>query len=195
MDNNELLQIKNGDPVYFRDFYSHYRADFIKWACNKFSCSAEVAQDIFQDALVILIRKVRNNELPEIRSSIKSLFWEIGKNLLINLVQRNKRFNECYQDIFRNGIQEENFSTDDGFDREYIKAILKKLLSKLSPPDRQLIELSVFDELPAKTIAVLLGFKDEAAVRKRKFMLLNKMKKWIIKIPALAGIMNKNKRT
>jgi RNA polymerase sigma factor (sigma-70 family) len=174
---DELTRIKNGDAAYFRNFNSLYRACFIRWACNRFSCSVEDAEDVFQEAVLALIDQLRNKEFTELSCSIKTYFWSIGKNLLLNMVKKNAHFINIDFEKKNNEMGIDLNAAEVFFDQEHIKKEAYRYLSICSETEMGVMEDMFYEGLDAKTIAAKRGLPSEGAVWAIKCRCLKKFTK------------------
>lgn len=165
--NMELLNgILRNDTVVlqsiFNTFYSH-----INFFIKKNKGDDDDANDIFQEALIIIYRKLKANDLvldctfETYLYSISRLLWlkELEKR---KIEQENIKDNHEYNEEIHDDAMELTIEKNDRY-RLYQKHFV--LLGK----DCQKILQLHFDKVPSKTIAHLMGFKSEKYAKKRKF--------------------------
>lgn len=134
------------------------------------SGSIEDANDIFQDALVILYRKVNDQNL-ELTVSLKTYFLSIIKNCWRSELRQRGKFSatELPAEIPDFPVDEEEY---------FIKA--KKAFSILGDKCKQLLIEFYFKKRSFKEIATALGFNDEKTAKNQKYRCLQKAKEHYI---------------
>jgi RNA polymerase sigma factor (sigma-70 family) len=128
--------------------------------------SEEDAQDIFQDALVILYKKVHSNTLT-LTSSLKNYLFAIVKNCwLQELRRRNKNFT---------GNSEEKIPADE-FNEEAMFSSASAAFNLLGEKCKMLLILFYHRKQSYKEIATALSFSDEKTAKNQKYRCLQKAK-------------------
>src|SRR5687768_13543594 len=77
--------------------YNDHKAGFINWAMHKFNVGKEDALDIFQDAVISFYKNVRQGKIQDFQYSPKTYLFSIGRNLLLNKVKFEKRFDRDFE--------------------------------------------------------------------------------------------------
>ncbi|MFK7903942.1 MAG: RNA polymerase sigma factor [Chitinophagales bacterium] len=83
-------QVKNGDSKALESLYRAYRKEFILWLSLQSACTEEMALDIFQESILALYKNAKAGHLDEMRSSIKTYLFAIGRKIFIRQNQRKK---------------------------------------------------------------------------------------------------------
>jgi RNA polymerase sigma factor (sigma-70 family) len=130
------------------------------------SGTADDAQDIFQDALVILYKKVYNRDIV-LTVSLKTYVLAVVKNCWLQELRRRKKLppGETPGDIAAEETTEEpgyHFAT--------------AAFNLLGEKCRQLLILFYFKKKSFKEIALALAFSDEKIARNQKYRCLQKAK-------------------
>jgi RNA polymerase sigma factor (sigma-70 family) len=128
--------------------------------------TANDAQDIFQDALVILYRKVQTENFT-LTAPLKNYLLAIVKNCWLQELRQRKKIplGETSIDIAAPESDEEaDFRT------------AKNAFDMLGEKCRQLLILFYFKQLSFKSIADLLSFSDEKTAKNQKYRCLQKAK-------------------
>lgn len=146
----------------FKTFYSN-----INFFIKKNKGDDEDANDVFQEAIIIIYRKLKANDLvldcnfDTYLYSISRLLWlkELEKRKIEQeSIKDNHEYNE---DIYDDGLA----STIDKNDRY---RLYQKHFILLGKDCQKILQLH-FDKVPLKTIADMMGFKSEKYAKKRKF--------------------------
>ena len=130
------------------------------------SGTTDDAQDIFQDALVILYKKVHTDRFL-LSVSLKTYLLAIVKNCWLQELRKRKKLplSEAPADIYSIEKDEE-----DGF------AFAEAAFALLGEKCRQLLILFYFKKESYKKIAVALAFSDEKVAKNHKYRCLQKAK-------------------
>ena len=124
------------------------------------------ANDVFQEAVILLYRKI-NNETFELTSSFKtylySICWHIWMKELRDRNVKNDKLEE-YKHLENNP---ENIDVEYELHRRY--KLYQEHFKQL-PSDCQKILKMALDKIPAKKIAKKMGLKGEKYVKKRKYI-------------------------
>ncbi|TSE03455.1 MULTISPECIES: RNA polymerase sigma factor [Aquimarina] len=164
-NNNKIITafIQNDDKI-LKEFYVKHLPMVIRYV-NKNSGNEYDAKDVFQDAMVIVYEKVKNNTL-DISCSLGTYVYGISKNLWRNRLRKNDKI-----------IITEDITTNDG---EGVETIIENIdrLDKIFLIQKYLLELGE----GCKEILLLFfaGYSlreiaekrklTEAYARKRKFI-------------------------
>lgn len=128
--------------------------------------TGEDAKDIFQDALVVLYKKIQTGNLV-LTVSLQNYLLAIAKNCWLQELRRRKKIRvaDQEQDIPENVLNEEP-----GF----INAAAA--FNLLGEKCRQLLILFYFNKRSFKEIAAALSFSDEKVAKNQKYRCMQKAK-------------------
>ncbi|MCE1198497.1 MAG: sigma-70 family RNA polymerase sigma factor [Marinilabiliales bacterium] len=164
--NEELLNgILRNDNVILQYIYKnfYYKVNiFIK----KNSGDDEDANDIFQEAIIVVYRKLKANDLV-ISCAFETYLHSVCKFLWLKQLSKQKSEKEMMVDSSRFGSE---------FDHDFAELVEKndrfrlyqKHFQLLGSDCQKLLQL-FFDKVPLKQIAQIMGFSGEKYVKKRKF--------------------------
>ncbi len=124
----------------------------------------EDAKDIFQETIVAIFRKFRDNADYQISSDFVTFLYSIARWLWIKQLRRLKYFDEALKDSrsFIYFEEPEPFMND-----ELKQALFQKAFLQL-PQDCQTIIKMSNDGILLKNVALKLGVKSENYIKKRK---------------------------
>jgi len=181
----EILKgIEKGDNHVLRFVYDQY-FEMIEAMVIKQGGARELAEDIFQESLLVIYKKaVQDSEFTIQQSSFFTYFYAVCRLTLLNFFKREKRLiiadsvelNESYQIADSN----EQFLIEEGI-RE---RLFHKYLEKIPVSCIKIIQLAI-DGFKASIIAEKLGLSGAAYVRKRKKYCLETLIEMIKKDPNL----------
>ena len=136
-----------------------------KYICAN-SGTEEDAKDIFQDALVILYKKVNSTEFV-LSASLTTYLNAIAKNLWLTDLRRRKKLPE---DKSSTDIADVVTYEETGF------TIATTAFNLLGEKCRQLLMLFYFKNKSFKEIAGILAFSDEKIAKNQKYRCIQKAK-------------------
>jgi RNA polymerase sigma factor (sigma-70 family) len=132
----------------------------------KNSGTSEDANDVFQDALVVLYKKVQTPSFV-LTVSIKTYLQAIAKNIWLQELRRQNKIPLAVQET---DFPEINVDEEVGFGNA--ETAFKQLGEKC----KQLLMLFYFKKMNFKDIAASLSFSDENVAKNQKYRCLQKAK-------------------
>lgn len=136
------------------------------------------AEDIFQEALIVIFKKLRKEEDFELNASFSTYIYSVARLLWLKHLQKIKKIDidPLNRDMEERIEFEEPSPVED---KDLRMAIYQRTLVKI-PEDCQKILLLTAQDLSSLEIAQQLGFRSEGYVRKRRHFckeyLINKIK-------------------
>jgi RNA polymerase sigma factor (sigma-70 family) len=127
----------------------------------------EDAEDVFQDGLVVLYKKLRQDHV-RLSCSVKTFLYSICRNIwLRRLARKSKMVSHDYMEVKEQtqGYQlREQELREDHLER--LRIFQNHFLNL--PEDCQKILMMFFDKVPLKKIAAVMGLKGDKYVKSRK---------------------------
>jgi RNA polymerase sigma factor (sigma-70 family) len=124
------------------------------------------AKDIFQEAIVVLYRKIVAGEYDGSKSGVKTFLVGIARFLWLKEL-KNRRIEEETTDTY--GYLEVNPEiTDNEYEKNRRFALYQKHFMALGEECQKVLQL-VFDDLTYKEIAEKLNYASEKFVKKKKY--------------------------
>ncbi|MCF8309330.1 MAG: sigma-70 family RNA polymerase sigma factor [Bacteroidales bacterium] len=166
----------------------------IKRFVESHSGSEEDAQDIFQEAIIVVYQKVMKHHL-ELSSSFKTFFLAICKNLMFRRFSRNKMDKTKLDYAVESDMMmyEGELVEELRIDEDMVKmGLYRKHFLELEDDCKEMLKLYIKKASYAE-IAEVMGFKNEDYVKTRKFMCKEKLKKRIINDPLYKNYFNDEK--
>lgn len=152
----------------------------IKYLITTNSGSEIDAEDVFQDALVIIFKKVREDDLI-LTSSFKTYLYSVCRNLWLQRLDRRAFGSEFLELENLNELQDTiQFEFADTEDEKY--KLFQQHFLRLGEDCQKVLKLFL-QKVPLKEIADLMGFKSEKYAKTRKFMCKEKLKQQILNDP------------
>jgi RNA polymerase sigma factor (sigma-70 family) len=160
----EILQgIKAHDNQILKYLYKTF-FPIVELFITKNNGTLDEAKDVFQEAVIIIYGKIRNDELI-IKKSFRSYFMVMIKLIWFKKMKREpKKSND--KELFENIIDD-----NDDLEFKYEEAkkynLFQKHFKKLRDDCKQILTL-VLQKMPLNMIANKLGLKSENYIKKRK---------------------------
>ena len=161
-------------------YKSCYR--LLKAIGSEYKIEPEVMEDIFQDTLCILIKKVRNNTfIFQSRDSFYGWCKITMKNLASNYIRKQSLFeNENINRLQSAQMEPQNVQMITPSCSLQQKA-LEIIENKLSPQAAKVLATGVVYNLPNELSAKIMNYKDESVYRKKKSQHLAELRSKISK--------------
>lgn len=138
------------------------------------------AEDVFQDAMVIIYRKIIENKMI-LTSSFKTFLYSICRNLWLQRLDRKLFSYEFLENENLTDLQDNVMFEMKEAENEKYKLFQQHFL-RLSEDCKKILRLFM-NKVPLREIAEIMGFKTEKYAKTRKFMCKEKLKSAIINDP------------
>jgi len=153
----------------------------IKYLVVKNSGNEEDAEDVFQDSLIVIFKKIRNNEL-ELSSSFRTYLYSVCRNLWLQKLHKRKQFTREFSDI-ESFVELPEKVVEEIYDDEVEKYRLYQQHFLTLNDDCQKVLLLFMKKISLREIAVEMGYKTEKYAKTRKYLCKEELKKRIINDP------------
>lgn len=171
--------LKKRDNGIIRYIYKEYYPT-IKFLITTNSGTETDAEDVFQDALVVLYRKIAKENLL-LTSSFKTFLYSICRNLWLQRLDRRVFSNEFLEMEDLSELHDSLHFEQPEEEQEKYRLFQQHFL--LLSPDCQKVLKLFMGKTSLKEIAEIMGFKTEKYAKTRKFMCKEKLKNSIINDP------------
>lgn len=175
-----ILQLKNADKKALKMIYIENRTAFINFA-RKFSVSENDIIDAYQDAIIALSEKALQGELDNLKCSIKTFLFGIGKYLLFEKARKNKKR------VLDFPLEKEDYNYKniaEGFLEEtpnQLEILLQKGFVSLGKKCKEVLRLFYYRGFTIEEISEKLGYKDKNVVKSHKSRCIKQLKEKINK--------------
>ncbi len=149
--------------IYKQFYYKVYL--FIK----KNSGNEEDANDVFQEAIIIMYRKLKENDLTIETSSFHGYLYSVCRFLWLKQLEKRRTEQEKLNDTlpFQEDIYDDDLAELVEKNERY--SLYQKHFKTLSTDCQKLLQL-FFEKVPLSEIAKIMGYKGEKYAKKRKYM-------------------------
>ena len=180
-DENILEGIKQKNRKVIQFFYRDYFPTVLSLV-DKYAGTKQDAEDLFQDGLVALYKRCRTKDIA-LKCALRTYFYAICQNLWLQRLERKFRV-VYYSNMYINDIQEkyvgrEGLTKENKLERH---RIFYKHFERLSEDCKKILTMHM-DHIPYKKITENLGYQNEGYAKVRKYVCVNRLKKWIVNDP------------
>lgn len=166
-----LEKIRSGDAYALEDIYSRYRSDFLAFAAN-FSISAEDAQDIYQDAVIVLYENIMSGKLKCLSSTLKTYLFAIGKYQIYNT--QKVVVNNTDISLIENLVDDSH--AEGWMLREAQIKEMEEAYRHLGDKCREILRLFYYESLSIDEIRTRLGYQSKDVVKSQKSRCIRQIK-------------------
>ncbi len=137
------------------------------------SGSRQDAEDLYQEALLVLCRKISDNAF-ELSSSLNTYLYSVSRFMWLDeLRKRNRRPSTTLVEETRKA---EDRHIQQALEEEHNYSLAEKAFMQLGQKCRELLQLFYFKKLSMKEIAPHLGFGSERVAKTQKHRCIEKAK-------------------
>lgn len=179
MNEQELINsLKTGNKTTLKNLYLLHKDTFSSFA-KKFSGSKNEILDIYQDAIIILFEKAIDGKLDNLKCSLKTYLFSIGKNMIYNKLKENNKMVLMHSKPF-NDVCEEDISFDVAPLNTYQKQ-LQTAFRLLGNQCKEILTLFYYQGYNLDEITITLGYEKKDVVKSQKSRCLKQLKSLIKK--------------
>jgi RNA polymerase sigma factor (sigma-70 family) len=166
-DEQILKGILRHDNLILQYIYKQYYYN-INYFIRKNQGSEDDASDIFQEAIIIIYRKIKENDLIFEKSSFKGYLFSVCRFLWLKQLEKRRLEKEKLNDSlpYQEDLYDDNFNELVSKNERY--GLYQKHFGTLSTDCQKLMQL-FFEKVSLKDIAKVMGYKSEKYAKKRKF--------------------------
>lgn len=152
------------------------------------SGSAEDAQDVFQDAILVLYNKVKSEDF-QLVAQLKTYIYSVCRNIwLKNLRSTKRRLNRESQVEFIE-IEEKTF---DVIAEDEQQLAVTELLRQMPEGCYKVLKYFYFEQLKMEEIAKLMGFSNAQVAKNKKSKCLKKITEKVMNSPFFRNFFTKS---
>lgn len=166
-DEQILKGILRHDNLILQYIYKQYYYS-INYFIRKNQGSEDDANDIFQEAIIIIYRKIKENDLIFEKSSFKGYLFSVCRFLWLKQLEKRRIEKEKLNDSlpYQDDLYDDNFNELVLKNEKY--GLYQRHFGSLSTDCQKLLQL-FFEKVSLKDIAMIMGYKSEKYAKKRKF--------------------------
>ena len=150
--NEELLRgILRNNNLVLRHIYKSYYHKINAFVCHN-SGDEDDANDIFQEAIIVIYRKIKDNTLQLDNCAFETYLYSVCRYLWLKHLEKESIYDDDLDEVIRKNERYKLFQ--DHF-------------QKLGKDCQKILQL-FFDKVPLKQIADIMGLTSESYAKKRK---------------------------
>ena len=179
MSEQQLIQLlKGADKDVLKRLYLEYRGAFISFA-QKFCHNTNDIVDVYQDAIIVLQEKAIRGDLDELRCSLKTFLFGIGKYMLYDKMRKQKRTVSTLK------VKQEDYDYEsialDFLDDESNKMQqqLQRAFATLGKKCKEVLTLFYYRGFTIDEIGTHLNYENKNVVKSQKSRCLKQLKEKI----------------
>ncbi len=178
MDKEAIADLKSDDRLKLKALYNKYRAAFLGFG-QRYHLDKDALADIYQEAFLALRKKAINGKLNEVRSSMKTYLFGIGKYMIFDtLKEKNQHIPyESNLHLVEEDAPEIELENTPALTQEQL--LLRKYFRELGEKCRQVLTLFYFRGLSIDEIAEQVGYENANTVKAHKSRCLKTLREKI----------------
>jgi RNA polymerase sigma factor (sigma-70 family) len=166
----------NQDQVVFDYLYEIELPKIVKLVIRNHG-SIQNAEDIFQDALMIIYEKICKNDL-KIQSSFCGYLYSVAKNIWYKQLQNNN-LNVVFIDDVQHDDMDTSFFVDESIPDNF--ELIAKVIDSLGESCKALLEYYYFKKMNWVDIAKNMGYSNAGSARNQKYKCVERIKNMLTK--------------
>ena len=166
-DEQILKGVLRHDNLILQYVYKQYYYK-INYFVRKNQGSADDASDVFQEAIIVIYRKLKENDLVFQKSSFAGYLFSVCRFIWLKQLEKRRIEKEKLQETlpFQEYLYDENLV--ELVDKNERYCLYQKHFATLSPDCQKLMQL-FFEKVPLREIAKIMGYKSEKYAKTRKY--------------------------
>ena len=172
MDGSAVIKnIRKDGEAELEKVYVRYRQEFIAWLVKNYQCSVDNATDVYQQTILIFYENILDGKLTEVKSSLKTYLFAIGKNKMME----DKRFRNRFTASTEFQLENQHDTAPDKH-REHELELIEHSLKLLGEQCRQLLEMFYYKKNSLEEITGVLGYKNSNTTKNQKYKCMQKLR-------------------
>ncbi|HVI47309.1 MAG TPA: sigma-70 family RNA polymerase sigma factor [Chitinophaga sp.] len=170
IDPNLIIRLKDGDNTSYEDLYQHCFpavAGFIR----QNNGNDHDAADIFQEAVIVLLHKIKQPGFV-LTSSVKTYLFAVSKNLWLRKL-RDDKYEYCDNDKMLMTCEHHTDETHTEGQYEQLKDWFKRITAQC----QQVLKALFFMQEPMETLMHRMGWKNKHTASNQKYKCLQQIEK------------------
>jgi len=175
-ENKIIAQLKARDRTALNTVYCDYKSEFFKYM-SRYNAEDTVLEDIFQDALIVIYENAQVGKLDDLKSSLKTYLFAVGKFMLFKHFRDTKRevpTEETYLFDKYDQAVIDNVYTDDGL-TPYQKELITNF-KKLGGKCREILEMFYVQGMKLDEITTEQGYDNKDVTKSQKSRCLKSLR-------------------
>lgn len=172
--NSIIDLLKKNDEKTIRTFYNDHKNKFVLFA-KRYNINEFDSIDVYQDAFIALIENVKRGKTDDLKSSLSTYLFGIGKFMIFQKFKKNGQLHIA-DDVESIEIEEDLYSEDDV---DLQVRLLQNGLDKLGEQCKKVLQLFYYEEKKLDEIQEQLGYTSKDVLKSQKSRCLKQLKELI----------------
>ncbi|HOY42232.1 MAG TPA: sigma-70 family RNA polymerase sigma factor [Chitinophagales bacterium] len=172
--NSIIDLLKKNDEKTIRTFYNDHKNKFVLFA-KRYNINEFDSIDVYQDAFITLIENVKRGKTDDLKSSLSTYLFGIGKFMIFQKFKKNGQLHIA-DDVASIEIEEDLYSEDDV---DLQVRLLQNGLDKLGEQCKKVLQLFYYEEKKLDEIQEQLGYTSKDVLKSQKSRCLKQLKELI----------------
>jgi len=171
-DKTLLDNLKNEDNASFEVLYKFYFPSVLTHIIQNFG-STEDAEDIFQEAIIVLLQKIRHTDFV-LTSSLKTYIFAIARNLWLKRLRDNKLITVNNFDKYQQESEQFTFELKPEPTKE---EKVTSWLTKITENCQRILKAIFFYKEPMGSLMQKMGWKNKHTAANQQYKCIQQVKK------------------
>lgn len=177
---NEIIEgIRQNNQVVLHAFYKMHFGSIHHLVIQNGGDEQE-AKDVYQDGVIVLYEKIRDNKL-ELSSSLKTFLYSICRNLWLKQLDRKEKYVGKIEDHEEFFVVEEE-EAKDLHDEIKRHEGMRQSLEMLGEPCKSLITDYYINDLSMQQMTSKFGYTNADNTKNQKYKCMNRLKKYFFEL-------------
>ncbi|MCL6296236.1 RNA polymerase sigma factor [Jejuia spongiicola] len=180
LESNLIEGLKKGDKHVLKHIYISNKAAFLNFA-KKYPISKEEIVDIYQDSIVALRENAINGKIDDLKSTLKTYLFSIGKYMIYKKLKQNKKMH-LIDDLleFETSNELKAFNEiNNELSQEQVQ--LQRAFKNLGQKCKDVLTLFYYRGFNLEEIMVELNYTNKDVVKSQKSRCIKTLKTMILK--------------
>lgn len=176
-----IEHLKEDHPEGLRQVYLEHRNAFLQFA-KKYPIETATAEDVYQDAIIILRDNARRGKLDHLRSELRTYLFGIGKYLIYAHLRKQKKIHlvEDFSDMYQEHTLMTAIITESISERQtQVKTVLEQMGAKC----REILSLFYYRGFTIEEITDKLNYNNKDVTKSAKSRCLQSLKQKLKLMP------------
>lgn len=165
----QINLLKQKDENAISALYVEQKNGFLSFI-KKYGVEDDVAVDIYQDAVVALVENAVKGKIDDLKTSVSTYLFAIGKYMAYNRYKLSKRTDINTEAIPENFVYETYETNDEKL------TVIQTHLEKLGEKCREILRLFYYEEKKTDDIMRLMGYDNKDVFKSQKSRCLSQLK-------------------
>ncbi|QFZ54772.1 sigma-70 family RNA polymerase sigma factor [Oceanihabitans sp. IOP_32] len=179
MEEKHINSFIHGKPKEIQELYAAHKNAFLNFG-KKYGLDNDDLIDIYQEAFIALRKHAINGKLANVKSSLKTYLFGIGKFMIFDLLKEKKKTFTLNTDVLSEYSNIEKVDIE--FENEELtieQQLLRTHFKKLGKKCREVLTLFYYRGLTIDDIVELTDYTSKSVVRSQKSRCLKSLKEMI----------------